>query len=52
MVSNITATSHTKHVDIKYKCVNEYVKDRIVKIVFVKSAENDINILTKITCTR
>ena len=27
MASNITTTSHTKHVDIWYKYVNEYVKD-------------------------
>ena len=26
MAENITATSHTKHVDIRYKYVNEYVE--------------------------
>ena len=35
MAINITTTCHTKHVDIKYKYVNEYVKDRVVKKVFV-----------------
>ena len=45
MASNITTTSHTKHVDIRYKYVNKYVEDEVVKIVFVKSAEND-------NCTR
>ena len=35
MASNITITCHTKHVDIRYKYVNEYVEDRVVKIVFV-----------------
>ena len=39
--------SFTKHVDIRYKHVNEYVKDGVVKIVFVKSADNDNIILTK-----
>ena len=34
MASNITTTSHTKHVDIWYKYVNEYVEDGIVKIIF------------------
>ena len=43
MASIITTTSCTKHVDIRYKYVNEYVKDGIVKIIFVKSAENDSN---------
>ena len=47
MASNITITCHTKHVDIRYKHVNEYVEDGVVKIVFVKSADNDSNILTK-----
>ena len=47
MASSITTTCHTKHVDIQYKYVNEYVEDGAVKIVFVKSADNDSNILTK-----
>ena len=46
MVSNITTTSHIK-LDIRYKYVNKYVKDGVVKIVFVTSADNDSNILTK-----
>ena len=33
--------------DIRNKYVNRYVEDGIVKIVFVKSADNDSNILTK-----
>ena len=47
MVSNITTTSYTKHVDIRYKYVNEYVEDVIVKIVFIQLNENDSNLLTK-----
>ena len=47
MASNITTMSCTKLIDIRYKYVNEYVEDRVVKIILVKSAENDINILTK-----
>ena len=33
--------------DIRCKHVNEYMEDDVVKIVFVKSADNDSNILTK-----
>ncbi len=33
--------------DIRYKFVNEYVEDGIVKIIFVKSKENDADIFTK-----
>ena len=47
MASNITTTCHTKHVDIRYKYVNEYVEDGVVMIAFVKSADNDSDILTK-----
>ena len=47
MVSNIITTYHTKHVDIRYKYVNEYVEDRVVKIVFIKSADHESDILTK-----
>ena len=44
MTSNVATMSFTKHFDIKYKYVNEYVEDGIVKSFFVKSAENDSNI--------
>ena len=47
MASNITTTCHTKHVDIRYKHVNEYIEDAVVKIIVVKSADNDSGILTK-----
>ena len=46
MAGSITATSHTKHVDIRYRYVNEYVADDIAKIVFVQSVKNDANTLT------
>ena len=35
MASNITTTCFTKHVDIKYKYVNEYMEEGVVKIVSV-----------------
>ena len=47
IAGNIAATMSSKHVDIRYKYVNKYVQDRIVKIIFVKSAEKDSDILTK-----
>ena len=47
MASNITTIPCTKHVDIKYQYVNKYVEDAAVKIIFVQSAENDSDILTK-----
>ncbi len=47
MAQNVTTTSQTKHVDIRYKFVNKYVEDGIVKITFVKAKENDADIFTK-----
>ena len=47
MASNITTTSCTKHIDIRYKYVNEYVEDKVVKIILVKSTDNDSSILNK-----
>ena len=46
MLANVNATSHSKHVVMKYKYVNKYMEDGIVKIVCIKSAENYSNILT------
>ena len=37
----------TKHIDTRYHFVREYVKDRILKIVYVRSEDNDADILTK-----
>ena len=48
MAGNITTMSCTKHVNIRYKYVNEYVEDGIVKIMLVKFADNESDILIKI----
>ena len=47
IVSSITMTTNTKCMDIRYKYVNENVEDRSVKIIFIKSAKKNSNILTK-----
>ena len=36
-----------RHIDVRYKYVNEYVKDGIVNTEFVKSVENYSNIFMK-----
>ena len=41
---SVSASSHTKHVDIRYKYLSEYVKFGIIMIVLVKSADNVSNI--------
>ena len=47
MTNNVTNTSHTRNVDICYKFVTQYVEDGIMKIIFVKSADDDSDIITK-----
>ena len=47
IVQNITTSSCTKHVDVHYKYVNEFVEDEVVKILFVKLKVNDADLFTK-----
>jgi hypothetical protein len=47
MSENLTTTSRTKHIDIRSKYVREYVEDGVIKIIFVKSEDNDSDLLTK-----
>ena len=47
MAHNAKTSQRTKHIDVKYHFVREYVEDGMVKVVFVKSEENDADIWTK-----
>ena len=47
MASKITTTSHTEHMNIRCKNVNEYVEEGMIKIIFVMFADNESNVLTK-----
>ena len=49
LANNKTSGERTKHVDVRYHFVREFIEDGIVKIIFVKSAENDADIFTKNT---
>jgi len=44
---NATTGNRTKHIDTRYHFVREYIEDGIVKVVFVRSEENDGDIFTK-----
>ena len=44
---NASATTRTKHVDIRYHYVREYIMDGFIKIIFVKSENNKSDIFTK-----
>ena len=47
MSKNTSTSGRTKHVDIRYRYVNEMVMDGFLKIVFVKTKENVADLFTK-----
>ena len=47
LAENNNSGERTKHVDIRHHFVREVIEDGIVKIVFVKSEENDSDLYTK-----
>ena len=47
MSKNTSTSGRTKHVDIRYRYVNEMVLDGFLKIQFVKTEENVADIFTK-----
>ena len=47
MSENTLTSSRTKHVDVRYCYVNEMVLDGFLKIKFVKTEENVVDIFTK-----
>ena len=49
MTENTTTSSRTKHVDTRYHFVREFIDDNFLKIVFVRSEDNDADIFTKNT---
>ena len=47
LANNMTTRKRTKHMDIHYHYVREFIEDGILKIIFVRSEENDSDIYTK-----
>ena len=47
MSENVVVSQRTKHVDVRYKFVIEFVEDGFLKIRFVRSEDNDADIFTK-----
>jgi len=47
MSENVTTSQRTKHVDIRYNYVREFIQDDFIKIIFVKSEDNRADIFTK-----
>ena len=49
MSENATTSNRTKHVDTRYRFVNEFVEDRFIEIIFVKTKENVTDIFRENT---
>ena len=47
MSENVSVSTRTKHVDIRYRFVQEFVLDGFLKIIFVRTKMNDADIFTK-----
>jgi hypothetical protein len=47
MSENVSASSRTKHIDIRYNFVREFVADKFIKIIFVRTEENISDVFTK-----
>ena len=44
---NAKTSQRTKHIDVKYHYVREYVEKGMIKIIFVRSEKNDADLWTK-----
>lgn len=49
LANNSSTNQRTRHIDVRYHFVREYVEEGTVKIVFVQSKENIADIFTKNT---
>jgi hypothetical protein len=47
MAENVTTSTWTRHVDVRYHFVREFVEDGFIKITFVRTTENTADIFTK-----
>ena len=47
LANNSSVSERTKHVDLRAHFVRDMIKGQVIEINFVKSAENDSDIMTK-----
>ena len=47
LANNSSVSERTKHVDFREHFVRDMIKDQVIEINFVKSAENDSDVMTK-----
>ena len=49
MAENMSATARTRHVDARYHFIREMIVDNLIKVIFVRTDDNDADIFTKNT---
>ena len=47
LAKNQVLSQRTKHIGVRYYFVRDYIEDGLVKIIFVKSQNNDADMFTK-----
>ena len=47
MAENVAVSQRTKHIDVRYCFVQEFVMDGFLKIIFVRTGDNHADIFTK-----
>ena len=47
MAENMTVRNRTKHIDIRFRFVNDMVEEGFIEIIFVKTQENIADMFTK-----
>ena len=47
IAENVTTTSRTKHIDLRYRFIHEYIDDGFMKVIFCRSEDNKSDIFTK-----
>jgi hypothetical protein len=49
LANNYATSQRTKHIDIRAHFLREYIEDGVLKVVFIRSEDNDADIFTKNT---
>ncbi len=47
IAENVAVPQQTKHINVRYRFVQDFVLDGLSKIIFVWAADNDADIFTK-----
>ena len=47
LAENATMSQRTRHINIRYKWVSEFIENGEIEVIFVKTLENDADIFTK-----